>query len=120
MIRKKERLVFLPDVRERVLIKDGKKFRLIEEVIGKDEHVKKVIFEEFDEEKHNRRIEKLTNYLIAESKISIKDVIKNILMSVELKTLDKFEKKMKKKVKVRIKKGCVGLQFGNEEIPIID
>jgi len=116
----KERIVFKPDVEERVLVKNGKKYRLIEEVVGKDGHLKKVVFEEFNEKAYNKRIDKLTNYLIKESKISIDDVIKNILLCIDVKTLEKLEKKMKKKVKVKVKKGCLGLKMGNADIPIID
>lgn len=117
---KKERITLQPDVHERVLIKDGKKFRLVKEVVGKDHHVKKIIFEEYDEKDWNKRVNKLVTYLANKSKLSTKDILKSVINSVTYKELGKLEKEMKNKSKVKIQKGCIGLKMGKAEIFISD
>jgi len=118
-----ERIVFKPDVDEKVLIKDKKQYRLIKQVIGKDKHTKEIIFEEITpkfKEAWDKKINELTDYLIKQSKIEIKDVIKNILNSLDLETLNRLERKMKQKIKVKLKRGCLGLTIGNAEISILE
>lgn len=116
----KKRLVFMPDVQDKVLIKDGIKYRMIEEVGGKDGHVKKVIFEEFDEADFNKRIDALAEYLVNESGLSAKDVLVSVLNGQAVNSIERLEQKMKKHRRVKIKKGCLNLRMGNAEIPICD
>ena len=119
-INKRERIVFKPEVGERVMVKDGKKYRMVEEVIGKDQHVKRVIFEAYDEQDWKKRVDRLADYLINKSHIGIKDVLKSVLNSVDMKTLERLEKKMNQRVKVKVKHGCLALTMGNANIQIVE
>jgi len=116
--KKKERIVLRPDVHNRVLIKNGKKFRVIEEIRGADDHIKKVVFEEFDEEAHNQRIDKLAEWLVDESGLTVETILKYALKQLALSDLIDLEKKMRRKAKVEVTRGCMGLKIGNFEIEI--
>lgn len=115
----KEKIVFKPRQEDRFFEKDGKAFRMRKEIIGKDQHCKKVIFEEVDEEEWQNRRDKLANYLVNESGLTATMVVEDLLKQMSLDELEKIEKQAKAKQKVRIKKGCIGLIIGRTNIEVL-
>ncbi len=110
----KERLVFTPEEADRTLIKDGKKFRLLKEVI-ENEHVKEVIFEEVSEEDEkalDERQDKIAEYLVSASNIDAKMIIKDLLKQMNSTMIDKLEKQVKREEPVVIEPGCLSLRIG--------
>lgn len=110
----------IPDDGEKVMIMDGHKYRLKEEMTKKDGHFGKVVFTEFDEKKYSDDLDSIVEYLISESGIKTQDILKDILKKLSLKELKKIKLQVKKKDKVKIKKGCLNLKLGKTEICIVD
>lgn len=111
---------FIPDDGERVMIMNGRKYRLKEEKIKKDGHCGGAVFTEFDEDKYNADLDSVVEYLLSSSGIKAQDILRDILKKISLKELDKLKLQVKKKDKVKVKKGCLNLMLGKTEICIVD
>lgn len=110
----------IPDDGEKVMIMDGRKYRLKEEMTKKDGHCGRVVFTEFDEKKYDADLDSVVEYLLSNSGVTAQDILKDVLRKVSLKELDKIKRQVVKKDKVKIKKGCLSLKLGKTEICIID
>jgi hypothetical protein len=120
MTDKKETLIMDPKNRETVIIKDGKKFRMKKIDKLKNGHIGEIIYEEFNEEEFDKKVEKIADYLIAKTGLNIHDVMTEILKNTTMDDLDKLMKKVDKKLHPSLYRGCLVVKIGNAEIPIVD
>lgn len=97
-------------------------YRLSKEVVGKDGHIKKIIFSEFDKVDYDENIAEIVDYIIhsVKSKLSAENILKDVLLNQSLETIDKLHKLVERRAKVSMKKGCLSVKIGNAEIPIVD
>ena len=115
---KKDRFVLNPDTK--VFTKDGKKYRMVTDITGRDGHTKRVIFEEFNEKKHESRVNALVKYIQLKSNLTVEDVLIDVCKDISLSDLKKLEQKIRKGSRVTIKHGCLNVRVGGHEISIRD
>lgn len=113
--KERERIIFTPDEEDRIITKDGKKYRLLKETIEKG-HIKEVIFEEFDEAALNEKMERIAAYLVSATKIDAKMIIKDLLKQMRTDTIDRLERQVMKKEPVVIVPGCLSLKIGKRTV----
>lgn len=114
---KKDRLVFKPTDDNTVLVKDGKKYRLLrEKVIG--DNVIECVFEEFDEQEINPKIERISKYLVERSGLTITDIVKDLLKEIDTKTLNKIEMQVDRREPVVAEHGCLNLVIGKRKLAV--
>ncbi len=111
----RERIVFKPDEEDRVILKDGKKYRLLKETV-EGGHIKEVIFEEFDESAMGERMDKIADYLVSASKIDARMIIKDLLKQMDTDAIGKLEKQVKRQEPVVIVPGCLSLKIGKRRV----
>ena len=114
----KDRIVFTPEESDRILTIDGKKYRMLKETFSGG-HIKDVIFEEFNEEEINKKIDDIAEYLISKSGLDSKTIIKDLLKQMQTIELDKLEKLVIKEEPVEIVPGCLSLKIGKRMIGIV-
>jgi signal transduction protein with GAF and PtsI domain len=113
--KERERLVFSPEEQDRMLMKDGKKYRLLKETV-EGGHIKEVIFEEVDESVMSEKMDKIADYLVSASQIDAKMIIKDLLKQMSTDEIDKLEKQVKREEPVVIVPGCLSLKIGKRRI----
>lgn len=116
----KERIILEPDEKDRILVRDGKKFRMLKETI-ENGHVKEVIFEEINEDEYENQLDKISSYLINKSNLDAKTIIKDILRKESSESLNKLEREINNKSPpVEVVPGCLSLKVGKRIISIVD
>ncbi len=113
--KERERLVFTPDEEDRIITKDGKKYRLLKETL-KGGHIKEVIFEEFDEDALNEKMDRIVDYLVSASKIDTRMIIKDLLKQMRTEEINSLERQVKKEEPVVIVPGCLSLKIGKRRV----
>ncbi len=119
MNNKKERIIFEPNEKDQILLKDGKKFRMLKEVVEND-HVKEVIFEEIDEPEYEVMLDKIASYLINKSGLDAQTIIKDVLRQSSTGYLNKLSLEVDKESPVKIVPGCLSLKIGKRIVEIVD
>ncbi len=114
----KERITLSPASNDKILTKDGKKYRLLREVI-ENGHIKEVIFEELDEAAYETQLDEITSYLIEKSGLDAKTILKDVLKQLDTDYLNKLSREVKKESPVEIVPGCLSLKVGKRRIEII-
>ena len=114
----KERLIFTPGAEDRILEKDGKKYRMFKETT-EGHHIKGIIFEEYNEKELDEKIDKIAEYLTTASKLDAKMIVKDVLRRMDTSTLDKIENQVNKEEPVDVVPGCLNLKIGKREIWIV-
>lgn len=103
----------------KVFIINGKTYKEEKETSKKkSEHSSKVFLKEVDMKEHDKRIEKIIEYLL--SGFDEKNFLKSMLDSMPINEIEMLERRMKKKVAVKEEEGCYGLSIGNFKLDIID
>ena len=113
--KERERLVFSPDEEDRIITIDGKKYRFLKETMAGG-HIKEVIFEEFDEDVLNEKMDKIADYLVSASKIDAKMIIKDLLKQMRTEQINSLERQVKKEEPVVIVPGCLSLKIGKRRV----
>ena len=116
-----KQLVFMPEHGSSAVVIDNRYYRLKREVIGRDDHIKRVEFVEFDKEEYEQKVHDLASEILETSGLTAQMIIEDVLKYMSLETLNKIDSKLKKGVKPTIKRGCLSIEFGkNLEIPIVE
>lgn len=116
---KKERIIFEPEAKDQILLKDGKKFRLLKQTI-ENGHIKEVIFEEINEPEYETQLEEISSYLINKSGLDAQTIVKDILRQLDSGYLNKLSIEVKKESPVEIIPGCLSLKIGKKKIDIVE
>jgi len=115
MSNKKERIILEPSEQDRMLLRDGKKFRMLKETI-ENNHIKEVIFEEIDEAEYEAQLNKIASYLVSKSGLDAQTIVKDLLRQSSTAYLNRLEKEIKKEPPVEIIPGCLALKIGKKDI----
>ena len=115
---KKERIILEPSEKDRILLKGGKKFRMLKETI-ENGHIKEVIFEEIDEPEYEKQLDDIASYLVEKSGLDAQTIIKDVLRQSSTEYLNMLSKEVKKESPVKIVPGCLSLKIGKKTIEII-
>lgn len=89
------------------------------EYFKKDGHISKIVYEEIDKDKYKKRVEKLTKKILEKGVPDKEIILHQALVELPLSEIKKIEDGIKKK-KPKTKLGCLLIDVGGVEIPIID
>jgi hypothetical protein len=114
----KKRLGF--DMTKKRLIVDGKVYRFEKQTSrrGNKEHASKDVFVEVDEPRYLERVESVADYLA--SAVDQKKLMQEILNALPVSHFEQVERRVKKFMPVKVKDGCMYLEIGGVEIPLVD
>ena len=126
----KKKIIIKPETKDRMIIVDGKKYRLLQEVM-KGDHVQEAVFQEFDEKQWETDIENISEFLVTETGLTAKRIVKDVLNGTDMATIEKIKQEIERihnerisgirpYLPPRIKSGCINIKIGKIEIPIIE
>ena len=95
-------------------------FVLKEQKMGKDGHIKKLIFEQINKREHMRNLEKLTEEIFKSKEVDVKTVLHQTLINLSIKDLEELKKSLKGLKKPKMKKGCLEIDIDGVIIPIFE
>lgn len=93
-------------------------FMLKEDRIGKDGHIKKLIFEEVNKKEYKNKIKSITKEILKTKDIDRETILEEALLQLSTKKLEEVKRKLKNFKKPRFKKGCLNIEIDGIEIPI--
>lgn len=114
----KQKIIITPAKSANVFSIGKKFFVLKEQKIGKDNHIKKLIFEETSEKDYEDSLTNLADAVLKNNKIDQKTILIHAFMSLSKKELNDVKKGIRKLKKPRYKKGCLSLNIDGVEVPI--
>lgn len=126
----KKKIIIKPETKDRVIIIDGRKYRLLQEIM-KGDHVQEAIFQEFDEKQWETDIDNISEFLVSETGITAKRILKDVLNGTDMITIEKIKREIERIMEERrrmsrvhlpprIKRGCLNIKIGKIEIPIVE
>ena len=114
----KQKLTIIPSKSPNIF-KIGKKlFVLKKQKIGKDRHIKKLIFEETNEKMYEDNLSYLADKILKNNKIDQKTILQQALLHLSKEELNNVKKGIDKMKKSSYKKGCLSIDIDGTEIPI--
>ena len=115
-----KKVIMLPDHRDSVIVIDGVKYRMKGDTLKKNGHLKEIKFEQFNEQEHHDKIEKIAHYLVESTKISAQDIVEDILASQPTDYINKMYGQVKRRQKAHVVRGCLEIQMGDTRIQVVD
>lgn len=121
---KKQKLEFGLSNSERIIELDGKRYKTFKEKFGRnEEEPTKLILIEFTkekEEKLNKNIDEISDYIINKSSLNAKEILVNLLKKQSLRDITQLKNLVKKKENVEVKKGCLYISVGKKRLQVIN
>jgi len=117
---KKQKITIIPSKSPNVFRIGRKLFILKEEKIGKDNHIKKLIFEETKQKEYVNELKSLAEEILKTKDIDRKVILEQALGSLSKNELIKVRKGLNKFKKPKLKRGCLNLNIDGIEVPIFN
>jgi len=115
---KKRIIEITPSVSPNIFRIGKRTFYLKEEKIGKDKHIKKLIFEEVNRQEYIKEISELTKKILATGKLDEQAILEQALLHLSKKEIEKVKEKLDLLKKPKLKRGCLNLEIDGIEVPI--